>query len=67
MKLKRFFTAAVLLFVSAVAMMAQEMPAIPVDEAVRIGKLDNGLTYYIRYNNWPEHRAEFYIAQKVGE
>ncbi len=66
MKLKRFFTAAVLLFVSAVAMMAQEMPAIPVDEAVRIGKLDNGLTYYIRYNNWPEHRAEFYIAQKVG-
>ncbi len=66
MKLKRIFTAAVLLFVSAVAMMAQEMPAIPVDEAVRIGKLDNGLTYYIRYNNWPEHRAEFYIAQKVG-
>ena len=66
MKLKRILTAAVLLIVSTVAVMAQEMPAIPVDEAVRIGKLDNGLTYYIRYNNWPEHRAEFYIAQKVG-
>lgn len=39
---------------------------IPVDKAVRIGKLDNGLTYYIRYNNWPEKRANFYIAQKVG-
>ena len=66
MKLKRILTAAVLLLISTVAVMAQEMPAIPVDEAVRIGKLDNGLTYYIRYNNWPEHRAEFYIAQKVG-
>ena len=66
MKLKRFFAAAVLMVISSVAMMAQEMPAIPVDEAVRIGKLDNGLTYYIRHNNWPENRAEFYIAQKVG-
>jgi zinc protease len=28
--------------------------------------LDNGLTYYIRHNNWPENRAEFYIAQRVG-
>ena len=42
------------------------MPPIPVDPAVRIGKLDNGLTYYIRHNNWPEQRAEFYIAQRVG-
>jgi zinc protease len=66
MKLKRIFAAAVLMVISSVAMMAQEMPPIPVDEAVRIGKLDNGLTYYIRHNNWPEHRAEFYIAQKVG-
>ena len=46
-------------------MTAQQMP-IPVDEAVRIGKLDNGLTYYIRYNNYPENRANFYIAQRVG-
>jgi zinc protease len=66
MKLKKIFLAAVLMVISSVAMMAQEMPAIPVDEAVRIGKLDNGLTYYIRHNNWPENRAEFYIAQKVG-
>ncbi len=67
MKLKRIFSAAVLMIIGTVAMMAQmEMPPIPVDEAVRIGKLDNGLTYYIRHNNWPENRAEFYIAQKVG-
>ncbi len=31
---------------------------------VRIGKLDNGLTYYIRHNALPEKRVEFYIAQK---
>ncbi|MBQ6767905.1 MAG: insulinase family protein [Prevotella sp.] len=67
MKLRRFFAAAILMIIGSAAMMAQmEMPPIPVDEAVRIGKLDNGLTYYIRHNNWPENRAEFYIAQKVG-
>ncbi len=45
---------------------AQQMPPIPVDQNVRIGKLDNGLTYYIRHNELPENRVEFYIAQKVG-
>ena len=50
----------------ACGVQAQMMPNLPVDTAVRIGRLDNGLTYYIRHNNWPEHRANFYIAQKVG-
>lgn len=36
------------------------------DPLVRIGKLDNGLTYYIRQNSYPEHHADFFIAQKVG-
>ncbi|MDR0970155.1 MAG: insulinase family protein [Lentimicrobiaceae bacterium] len=40
--------------------------ALPIDPNVRYGVLDNGLTYYIRHNNLPEKRAEFYIAQKVG-
>ena len=31
-----------------------------------MGKLDNGLTYYIRHNEYPEHVANFYIAQRVG-
>ena len=56
-----------LVLASASTAMAQmEMPLVPVDPDVRIGKLDNGLTYYIRHNNWPEQRAEFYIAQRVG-
>ena len=42
---------------------AQQMPPIPIDKNVRIGKLDNGLTYYIRKNNLPANRADFYIAQ----
>ena len=67
MKLKRIFVAALTLVCSAV-MVAQEMqmPPIPVDPAVRMGKLDNGLTYYIRHNEYPEHVANFYIAQRVG-
>jgi len=67
MKLTRLFLAVVLMF-STTALVAQEMqlPPIPVDPAVRIGKLDNGLTYYIRHNEYPEHVANFYIAQRVG-
>ena len=38
----------------------------PLDPNVRMGKLDNGLTYYIRHNEKPAQRADFYIAQKVG-
>lgn len=44
----------------------QQMPPLPVDPNVRIGQLSNGLTYYIRKNNLPANRADFYIAQKVG-
>ena len=60
--------ALVLLLVAFVMLpvMAQQMPTLAVDKAVRIGKLPNGLTYYIRHNNLPENRANFYIAQKVG-
>ena len=43
-----------------------QMPQLDLDPAVRKGVLPNGLTYYIRNNNWPENRAYFYIAQKVG-
>ncbi|MDE6557134.1 MAG: insulinase family protein, partial [Duncaniella sp.] len=39
---------------------------LPTDPEVRIGKLDNGLTYYIRHNEYPKGQADFYIAQNVG-
>ena len=60
---KLFFFLAILVAFSAAA---QQMPPIPIDPAVRIGKLDNGLTYYIRHNEEPKGQANFYIAQKVG-
>ncbi len=43
-----------------------QMPPMPVDTAVTVGHLDNGLTYYIRHNNTPKGQVDFYIAQKVG-
>ena len=64
MKLRKFFVAVALL-TSGMAM-AQQMPEIPTDQGVRIGKLDNGLTYYLRQNKYPEKKANFYIAQRVG-
>ena len=66
MNLKKLFVASLLLVTATTTSMAQEMPSVPVDPDVKIGKLDNGLTYYIRHNAWPEQRAEFYIAQRVG-
>ena len=66
MKLKNLFLTLVLAVAGTTTVMAQEMPSIPIDPDVRIGKLDNVLTYYIRHNEWPEKRAEFYIAQQVG-
>ncbi len=63
MKLRKFFLAAMMLV--ALGSMAQSMP-IENDPSVRTGKLANGLTYYIKQNNWPEHRVNFYIAQRVG-
>ena len=55
-----------LLFVISLNAFAQQNPALPIDPEVRTGKLDNGLTYYIRHNKLPENRADFYIAQRVG-
>ncbi len=47
------------------AQISLNQPA-PVDPAVRIGKLANGMTYYIRHNEEPKERASFYIIQNVG-
>ncbi|MBE6241648.1 MAG: insulinase family protein [Bacteroidales bacterium] len=53
------------LFAAAVAF-AQAPQPLPNDPAVRVGKLDNGMTYYIRHNDQPAQRAEFYLATDVG-
>ena len=39
---------------------------LPNDPAVRTGQLENGLKYYIRHNDQPAQRAEFWIATDAG-
>ena len=64
-KIKLFLLSLVALVVTPVV--AQDaFPPLPVDKEVRIGKLPNGLTYYIRHNEEPKGQVNFYIAQKVG-
>jgi len=40
--------------------------ALPNDPNVKIGKLPNGLVYYIRKNVEPKNRAELYLGTKIG-
>jgi zinc protease len=39
---------------------------LPIDPQVRVGKLDNGLTYYVRANKEPRQRAEFWLVVNAG-
>ena len=61
--MKRFFISLALILVALTTFAQTELP---VDPNVRIGKLENGLTYYIRHNAQPAQRAEFYLATNVG-
>ena len=59
----------VLIFIAAMFMasvLGSAQNALPNDPAVKVGKLDNGMTYYIRHNDKPAQRAEFYLATHVG-
>lgn len=39
---------------------------VEVDNSYRVGKLENGLTYYIKHNAKEKGLADFFIAQRVG-
>lgn len=54
--------------IATTSVMAQLNPRepIPADKDVRIGKLENGMTYYIRHNEKPKGQASFYILHNVG-
>ena len=51
---------------AAAASTLAESATVPLDPAVRTGKLDNGLTYYLRRNQRPEKRAEMWLAVNAG-
>ena len=63
--MKKLILSTLVLVLSLTAIAQQPQP-LPIDSAVRVGKLENGLTYYIRHNEYPKQRAEFHIAQAVG-
>ena len=56
---------AIIAAVSLVAT-ARDEKELPIDPEIRIGRLDNGLTYYIRHNEQPKGRAEFWLVQNTG-
>lgn len=64
--MRKLFLLVAVAAVTVCGMHAQMMPQITPDAQYRIGKLDNGLTYYIRHNEYPKDVADFYIAQRVG-
>ncbi len=65
--MKKFFKSGLALLLSLIAVVSvSAQQVMPVDTAVVVGKLPNGLTYYIRHNETPKGQADFYIAQKVG-
>lgn len=59
MKLRKLFVAVVLLTTTMASAQQQQMqmPEIPTDDSVRIGKLDNGLTYGLHLHTLPPNRA----------
>ena len=65
--MKRVFLFVVAMFTAAsVSAQFNPMQPIEADKDVRVGKLENGLTYYIRHNEKPKGQAHFYILHDVG-
>lgn len=64
---KLLIVCALLALISSSLFAQYDMKApLPMDPNIRIGKLANGLTYYLRHNAEPKERASFYIIQNVG-
>ncbi len=66
MKRITFAVVAMLAAFSVAAQGLNPMQPMPEDTAVRKGRLDNGMSYYIRHNEKPKQQADFYILHDVG-
>ncbi len=68
--MNKFFLIAVFLFVGVYCRVEAQIPSpkskLPVDSKVKIGKLENGFTYYIRENKKPEKRIEIRLVVNAG-
>ena len=65
-KMHRFFFVMLLIAVVVTASSQSLVEKLPVDPKVKIGKLSNGLTYYIRQNKKPENKVELRLAVNAG-
>lgn len=66
MNLKRLALGILILPASLFAQMVDLNQKIPNDPNVKIGKLDNGLTYYIRKNDKPEKKVDLRLVLNAG-
>lgn len=67
MTMKRIhYLSAFLLLISMTVGAQQADKVLPVNPAITIGKLSNGLTYYIRKNQEPKNRAELRLVVNAG-
>ena len=65
--MRKLFLSLVALVISVASISAQDpMAQLPLDPEVRVGQLENGMTYYIRHNEKPKGQASFYIYHDVG-
>ncbi|MEO6521801.1 MAG: insulinase family protein [Mucilaginibacter sp.] len=55
-----------LMCLSGIAAAQVDNKVLPLDPAVRTGKLPNGFTYFIRHNEEPKNRVVMYLVNKVG-
>jgi len=69
MRIKISFIAALVFVLCSSVAFAQKFAVsepLPLDGQYKIGKLENGMTYYIRAAKNPAGRAEFFIIHNVG-
>jgi len=66
MKVSRLLIFFLIVFSSPVFAQQNLSDTLPVDPNVKIGKLSNGLTYYIRQNKKPAQKVELRLVVNVG-
>ncbi len=65
--MRKLFVSLVALFIGVASINAQDpTQQLPLDPEVRVGVLENGMTYYIRHNEKPKGQASFFIYHDVG-
>jgi zinc protease len=67
--MKQLHKKLLLLLAFPLSIIAQDLKgtdAIPLDSNVKIGKLSNGLTYYIRKNSKPENKVDLRLVVNAG-